>query len=94
MYAPRWLRLSEVGRGDILPRTPNYVRSPRENRLDFRLKSYEIEQERKARRDAQRRAFRRNQALGLLMLAAAVLTYRLMHTPSGWLFPAGWWRLW
>jgi hypothetical protein len=29
----------------------------------------------------------------LLIVAAVVLLYRLLHTPSGWLFPTGWWRL-
>lgn len=58
------------------------------------LKSYAVQQERKARREAQRAQFTRNQAIGLLLAAAAVLAYRLSHTPSGWLFPAGWWRLW
>lgn len=58
------------------------------------LKSYAVQQERKARREAQRLQFTRNQAIGLLLAAAAVLAYRLTHTHSGWLFPAGWWRLW
>jgi hypothetical protein len=58
------------------------------------LKSYADRQEQKARRTAQRAQFTRNQAIGLVLVAAAVLAYRLLHTPSGWLFPAGWWRLW
>jgi hypothetical protein len=58
------------------------------------MKSYAVQQERVARRDAQRRAFYRNQAIGLLLAAGAVLVYRLLHTPTGWLFPQGWWRLW
>jgi len=49
---------------------------------------------RRERRDGQRRAFHRNQAWGLLLLAGVVLVYRLLHTPSGWILPAGWWRLW
>jgi hypothetical protein len=48
----------------------------------------------RARREAQQRAFRRNQGLGLLLIAAALLAYRLTQTPSGWIFPSGWWRLW
>ncbi len=51
-------------------------------------------QEGRERREEQGRAFRRNQAVGLLVLAGAVLVYRLLHTPSGWVLPAGWWRLW
>jgi hypothetical protein len=58
------------------------------------IQSLAAEQERKARREVQRRSFHRNQAIGLLLTAAAVLAYRLFHTPSGWLFPQGWWRLW
>jgi len=62
--------------------------------MDNNLIPYNIQQQRQARRDAQRRLFRRNQAIGLLLAAAAVLAYRLLRTPSGWLFPPGWWRLW
>jgi hypothetical protein len=62
--------------------------------MNNKMESYAVRQERDARRDIQRTAFRRNQAIGLLLAAAAVLTYRLLHTPSGWLFPPGWWRLW
>ena len=62
--------------------------------MDNKLIGYNVQQERQARREAQRRLFHRNQAIGLLLAAAGVLTYRLLHTPSGWLFPPGWWRLW
>ena len=62
--------------------------------METQLKPHNIHREQNARRDLQRRAFHRNQAIGLLLAAAAVLAYRLMHTPSGWLFPQGWWRLW
>jgi hypothetical protein len=62
--------------------------------MDQRLKNYQIQQQRKSSRDEQRRLFHRNQAIGLLLAAAAVLIYRLLHTPAGWLFPPGWWRLW
>jgi hypothetical protein len=62
--------------------------------VDFNLKPYNVQQLRQARRDAQRRLFHRNQAIGLLLAAGAVLAYRLLHTPAGWLFPPGWWRLW
>jgi hypothetical protein len=65
-----------------------------DGRVDNRLESYAVRQERDARREGQRKSFQRNQAIGLLVAAAAVLVYRLLHTPSGWLFPPGWWRLW
>lgn len=41
----------------------------------------------------ERRAFRRNQTFGLLIVAAAILIGRLFHTPPQWIFPPGWWRL-
>jgi len=62
--------------------------------MDNRLESIALKQERQSRRDSQRNLFRRNQAYGLLLTAAAVLAWRLAHTPPGWLFPPGWWRLW
>jgi hypothetical protein len=62
--------------------------------MNNKMESYAVRQERDARRDVQQTAFRRNQAIGLLLAAAAVLVYRLLHTSSGWLFPPGWWRLW
>lgn len=62
--------------------------------MSSNLKSYAVQQERKARREAQRVQFTRNQAIGLLLAAGVVLAWRLLHTPSEWLFPAGWWRLW
>ena len=70
------------------------MRPKSEGLLENKLLSYAVQQERKARREAQRLLFRRNQALGLLLLAAAVLAYRLLRTPAGWIFPHGWWRLW
>lgn len=62
--------------------------------MNNKMESYAVQQERSTRREVQRQSFRRNQAIGLLIAAAAVLVYRLLHTPSGWLFPTGWWRLW
>ena len=62
--------------------------------MNNKMESYAVQQERSTRREVQRQFFRRNQAIGLLIAAAAVLIYRLLHIPSGWLFPTGWWRLW
>ena len=62
--------------------------------MNRQLENYNQEQERRVRREEQRLLFNRNQAIGLLLIAAAVLVYRLLHTPSGWLFAPGWWRLW
>lgn len=44
------------------------------------------------RRTVQTRLFRRNQAIGLVLIAAAILVWRLFHTHPGWIFPQGWWR--
>lgn len=45
------------------------------------------------RRAAQAYAFRRNQALALVALAALVLLWWLFHTNPKWILPPGWWRL-
>jgi len=43
-------------------------------------------------RDEQRRLYRRNQALGLVLIAALILIWWLFHTNPRWIFPSGWWR--
>lgn len=58
------------------------------------LKSYSVEREQAERRAEQQRLFRRNQAIGLLLVAAAVLAWGMLRAPKGWLFPPGWWRFW
>jgi hypothetical protein len=45
-----------------------------------------------ARRAEQTRVYRRNQALGLVLVAAAILLWWLFHTNPKWIFPPGWWR--
>ena len=62
--------------------------------MNKNVENFTDQQERTARREAQRLSFHRNQAIGLLLAAAGILAYRVLHTPSGWLFPQGWWRLW
>jgi hypothetical protein len=62
--------------------------------MNNNVENFTDQQERTARREAQRLSFHRNQAIGLLLAAAGILAYRVLHTPSGWLFPQGWWRLW
>jgi hypothetical protein len=37
--------------------------------------------------------YRRHQAMGLLMIAAAVLLFWLLRGHRDWLFTPGWWRL-
>ena len=61
--------------------------------VETRIKSHAEEAAAEERRVAQRRVFRRNQVFGLLMVAAAIVAWRLWHTNPRWIFPAGWWRL-
>ena len=61
--------------------------------VDYHFKPYQEKLAEQERRKAQTRAFFRNQAVGLVLTAAAILLWRLFHTHSGWLFPQGWWRL-
>ena len=44
------------------------------------------------RRCAQQSIFRRNQVFGLLIAAAAVVFWTILHTRPEWIFPALWWR--
>lgn len=59
---------------------------------DTRIKPHAQQQLAHARRDAQTRLFRRNQGIGLLLLAAAILVWWIFHAHHAWLFPAGWTR--
>jgi hypothetical protein len=61
--------------------------------VQTRIKPYLQEVAEKARREEQRRIFRRNQAFGLVLLAGAILLWWLFHTNPKWIFPQGWWRL-
>lgn len=60
--------------------------------VESRIKSHVEQQAEEARRAGQRRLYRRNQVFGLLIIAAAILVWRLLHTSSKWIFPPGWWR--
>lgn len=60
--------------------------------VQTRIKPYLQQVAEKARRDEQRRAFQRNQVLGLVLVALAILVWWLFHTNPAWIFPAGWWR--
>jgi len=60
--------------------------------VETRIKPHREQVDAEERREQQRRAFQRNQAFGLLLLAAAVLGWWLVHTNPRWIFPAGWWR--
>lgn len=60
--------------------------------VERRIKPYQQQVAEQERRDAQRRAFRRNQIFGLLIVAAVIVAWWLFHTNPKWIFPAGWWR--
>jgi hypothetical protein len=60
--------------------------------VDRRIKSHAEQQAEDELRTEQRRAFRRNQTFGMLIFAAAILVYWLLHTNPKWIFPPGWWR--
>jgi hypothetical protein len=61
--------------------------------VERRIKPYREQVAEDERREAQRRATIRNQTFGLLILAAAILTWWLFRTNPKWIFPPGWWRL-
>jgi len=61
--------------------------------VSTRIKPHHVQLAEQERRFAQRRAFIRNQTIGLLLLAALILAWWLFHTNPKWIFPPGWWRL-
>ena len=61
--------------------------------VETRIKPHHEQVAAEERREAQRYAFRRNQAFGLVLLAAAICLWWLFHTNPKWIFPTGWWRL-
>jgi hypothetical protein len=60
--------------------------------VDTRIKPYAEQEQAREKREEQARAFRRNQMFGLLILAAAIVTWWLVHTNPKWIFLPGWWR--
>lgn len=76
-------------------RSPILIRgepAPTTSMVERRIKPYQEQLAEAERRNLQRRAFRRNQAFGLLIVAAAILIWWLFHTNPRWIFPPGWWR--
>jgi hypothetical protein len=61
--------------------------------VDRRIKPYFEQKAEEERRAQQTRVYRRNQAIGLVLVAGAILTFWLFRTNSKWIFPTGWWRL-
>jgi ferric-dicitrate binding protein FerR (iron transport regulator) len=60
--------------------------------VETRIKPFSEQQAERAAREEQARLTRRNQALGLVLIAAAILLWWLFHTNPKWIFPPGWWR--
>ena len=60
--------------------------------VETRIKPYAEQAAEEARRAEQRRVYRRNQVFGLLLVALAIILWRLFHTNPKWIFPPGWWR--
>jgi hypothetical protein len=60
--------------------------------VDIRIQPHAQQAAEEIRRDEQRRLYRRNQAIGLVILAVAIGAWWLFHTNPAWLFPPGWWR--
>jgi hypothetical protein len=48
--------------------------------------------EAEARRVAHLRAFRRNQVLGLVLFAAAILAWWYFHANKSWIWTPNWWK--
>ena len=61
--------------------------------VETRIKPHQEHVAEQQRRLEQRRAFVRNQTIGLVLLAAVILAWWLFHTNPKWIFPSGWWRL-
>jgi len=59
--------------------------------VERRIKPYFEEQAELQRRAEQTRVFRRNQAIGLVLVAGAILIFWLFRTNPKWIFPVGWW---
>ena len=61
--------------------------------METRIKPHLEQVVQDERRAGQRRAYRRSQVFGLVLLAAAICIWWLFHTDPKWIFPQGWWRL-
>ncbi len=61
--------------------------------VETRIKPYREKVAEETRRTEQTRAYKRNQVFGVLMVAASILIWWLLHTNPKWIFPPGWWRL-
>jgi hypothetical protein len=60
--------------------------------VQSRIKPYYQEVAERTARERQQRVYRRNEVVGVLLVAAAVLLVWLLRTNPAWIFPPGWWR--
>jgi hypothetical protein len=56
------------------------------------IKPYHQQMLEKTRREEQSHLYLRNQVLGMVLLAGAILVWWLFATNLSWIFPPGWWR--
>jgi uncharacterized ion transporter superfamily protein YfcC len=68
------------------------VNPARSAMVETRIKPYNEQVAEQARRAQQQRTYRRNQVLGLILVAVVILGWALLHTNPSWIFPIGWWR--
>jgi hypothetical protein len=54
--------------------------------VETRIKPYLAQVDAEARREVQRKRYKRNQVFGLMVVAAAILVWWLFHTNPGWIF--------
>lgn len=60
--------------------------------VETRIKPYQQQVTEQLAREQQAHAFRRNQIIGLVILAGLICLWWLLHANPEWIFPAGWWR--
>jgi hypothetical protein len=60
--------------------------------VQYHIKPHHQQILEKARRDEQSHLYLRNQVLGMVLLAGAILVWWLFATNPMWIFPLGWWR--
>ena len=60
--------------------------------VETRIKPHYQQVAEREAREWQTRVFRRNQIMGLVILAGVVCLWWLVHTNPKWIFAAGWWR--
>jgi hypothetical protein len=60
--------------------------------IEMQIKPYSQQVAERTARERQQRVYRRNEVIGLVMVAAAILVVWLVRTNPKWIFPPGWWR--